>query len=229
MRHIVNPRIENYISGTERQSNSVLAEMEDLARRTGFPIIGPQVGHLIQVLVASLQPRRVLELGAGYGYSALWAASVMPADSRIICIDFDPENRDLGQKFISRAGVAPEISYEIGNALEVAQRYEREDVEPFDFIFNDVDKEDYGAAFDVAVRLLRPGGVLMTDNTLWFGYVAEPQRRDEATVGVRSYNTKAANHPELVTSILAIRDGVTVSTRTVENRDPSSSQQGENA
>ncbi|NBC30216.1 MAG: methyltransferase domain-containing protein [Spirochaetes bacterium] len=219
----MNPRIENYISATERHSDVVLAEMEDLARRTGFPIIGPQVGHLIQVMVASLQPRRVLEMGAGYGYSALWAASVMPADSRVVCIDLDPENRDLGLKFISRADLAPTITYEIGNALEVAQRYEQEDVEPFDFIFNDVDKEDYGAAFDVALGLLRPGGVLMTDNTLWFGYVAEPARTDAATAGVRSYNTKAANHPELVTSIVPIRDGVTVSTRTGKKPDPSAS------
>jgi predicted O-methyltransferase YrrM len=222
----VNPRIENYISATERASGPVLAEMEDLATRTGFPIIGPQVGHLIQVVVAALQPRRVLEMGAGYGYSALWAASVMPPDGEIVCIDFDSENRKLATDFISRANVEPTITYETGDALEVARRYQREDVEPFDYIFNDVDKQWYGEAFDCAVALLRDGGVLMTDNTIWFGYVAEPRRRDEATIGVRTYNAKAAEHSELVTSILPIRDGVTISTR-IGGGNPSTATQGE--
>jgi predicted O-methyltransferase YrrM len=213
VKYIVEPRVEQYIRQTEASSSDVLQEMEAMARRTGFPIVGPQVGHLIQAVVAAGRPRRVLELGSGFGYSAIWAASVLPAEATILCTDLAPENEQLAREFYDRAGHTPRLDYEIGDALDIARRLVGTEPESFDFIFNDVDKEWYGESFDVAVKLLSPGGVLMTDNTLWYGYVAEPSRKDEATEAVRVYNRKACEHPNLVTSIVPIRDGVTVSTK----------------
>jgi caffeoyl-CoA O-methyltransferase len=207
---IVDPAVESYIASLRApQADPVLREMERLAEERGFPIIGPEAGRLLYGLARATGARAVLELGSGFGYSALWFARGLAGGGRVHCTDRKPENRELALGFFRRAGLEERIRFEVGDALEVLER-ERG---PFDLILCDLDKPGYVRALELAVPRLRRGGVLVTDNVLWKGRVADPSVTDEATAAIREFNRRATSHPELETAIVPIRDGVALSTR----------------
>jgi caffeoyl-CoA O-methyltransferase len=203
---IVEPRIESYIAALGVSPDPVLAAMEALAARRGFPIVGRHTGSLLGLLARCIGARRVLELGSGYGYSALWFARAMPEDGQVICTDLSAGNRDLALGYFRTAGVEGRVDFRVGDALSVA----RELAPGFDIVFNDIDKENYPASVDVAVRLLKPGGLFITDNTLWKGKVAEDGPGDQVTEAVRSFNKLVFSRPDLDSLIIPIRDGLTV-------------------
>jgi len=148
----------------------------------------------------------VLELGSGFGYSALWFASAMGPAGQVVCTDGDPENRALALDFLSRAGLLDRVSYQVGDALSLL----RAAAGPFDIVLCDIDKEGYPDALEPCVAALRPGGLLITDNTLWKGKVVGDQPGDEPTEAIRRFNRDLAEHPELTSIILPLRDGLTV-------------------
>jgi predicted O-methyltransferase YrrM len=203
---IVDPRIEKYIEDLRGPAEGVRAEMEAMAEESHFPIVGPEVGRYLGITAGSMNAKRVLEMGSGYGYSALWFASFMGEDGKVICTEGSEENRNKGMNFLQRAGLADKIEYHVGNALEIIDRLDG----PFDIIFNDVDKEQYPDTIDKAVAKLRSGGLFITDNALWYGKVAEDTPPDKNTVGVLHFNRRLTMHPDLVTAILPIRDGLAV-------------------
>jgi caffeoyl-CoA O-methyltransferase len=203
---IVEPRIESYIAALWASPDPVLAAMEALAERRRFPIVGRHTGALLGLLAHCIGARRVIELGSGYGYSAVWFARSLPEDGKVICTDVSENNRDLAMGYFRTAGLESRIDFLVGDGLALA----REQAPGFDIVFNDVDKEDYPASVDVAVRLLRPGGLFITDNTLWKGLVAEPGRGDDLTEAVRAFNKSVFSRPDLESVIFPIRDGVTV-------------------
>jgi predicted O-methyltransferase YrrM len=208
--------------------------MEERARREAFPIIGPQVGRIISLLTASLGARRVLELGSGFGYSALWFAHGMglfprpegfspagrgngdgpgptAAQAEIHCTDTDPTLAESAASYFEEAGISRYIEFHVAGALELAAHLLENDAEPFDIVFNDVDKDDYPRVPELAHRLLRDGGLLISDNTLWYGLVADRTAADLSTTAIQTYNKSMAEHPRYRTIILPVRDGVTVS------------------
>lgn len=203
---IVEPRIESYIAGLWASPDPVLAAMEALAERRRFPIVGRHTGALLALLARCIGARRVLELGSGYGYSALWFARALPEDGKVICSDLSEDNRDLAMGYFRTAGLESRIDYRVGDGLSIA----RQQSPGFDIVFNDIDKEDYPASVEVAVPLLRSGGLFITDNTLWYGKVAEDGRGDKTTEAVRSFNKLVFSRSDLESVIFPIRDGVTV-------------------
>jgi len=203
---IVNPRIEAYVDTLWAPPDPVLAAMEALAERRRFPIVGRHTGALLGLLARSLGARRVIELGSGYGYSALWFARALPQDGKVICTDLSADNRDLALGYFKAAGLEPRVEFKVGNGLDIA----REQAPGFDIVFNDIDKEQYPAAVEVAVRLLRPGGLFITDNTLWRGKVADEGPGDKPTEAVREFNHAVFARPDLDSIIIPIRDGVTI-------------------
>jgi caffeoyl-CoA O-methyltransferase len=203
---IVEPRVESYIAALGASPDPVLAAMEALAERRRFPIVGRHAGTLLGLLARCIGARTVLELGSGYGYSALWFARALPADGKVICIDLSEDNRDLALGYFRTAGLESRIDFRVGSGLSVA----REQVPGFDIVFNDIDKEDYPASVEVAVPLLRSGGLFITDNTLWKGKVADKGPGDSTTEAVRLFNKLVFSRPDLECVILPIRDGLTV-------------------
>jgi predicted O-methyltransferase YrrM len=205
--NIVDPNIESYIESLRGQPAAVLREMEQLAEKRGFPVVGPEVGRLLFILARSSGARRVLELGSGFGYSAYWLAMALPEDGTVYLTDSSYENRRLAESFLSRAGFDSRVRFEVGDALELVDRV----AGPFDIVFNDVDKEDYPATVEKVIPVLRPGGLFITDNVLWKGRVTDRSTADSATEAVRRFNQKITRHPHLETVVLPLRDGLAIS------------------
>ena len=206
IRMIVDPHVESYIASLDGQADPVLAAIETLAARKSFPIIGRHAGSFLAFLARCIGARRVLELGSGYGYSALWFARALPEDGTIACTDLSRDNRDLAMNFFHTAGMEKRISFHVGDALV----YARTQKGPFDIILNDIDKESYPASVDIAVPLLRSGGLFITDNTLWNGKVADEKATDAATRAIRSFNQAVFARVDLESLLIPLKDGLTV-------------------
>jgi caffeoyl-CoA O-methyltransferase len=203
---IVNPNVERYLDSLEPRPDAVRRAMERRAARERFPIVGPQVGRLLAMLAASMRARRVLELGSGFGYSALWFARALPASGEVHLTDGSENRLAWARKYLQRAGLVRRARFHPGDALATLGRIQGR----FDIVFNDVDKEQYPAVVDRAVEILRPGGLLITDNALWYGKVTR-MRADPATRGVQEYNRRVFSRKDLDTVILPLRDGVALS------------------
>ena len=165
-------------------------------------------------MVLATGARQVLEIGTANGYSALWLARSLPAVGRLISIEIDPQRAAIARAHIEEAGLTHRVSVMVGDAARMVHKV----AGPFDLIFNDGDKLQYGPLLDRLVALLRPGGVLLTDNVLWDGevvpgLVTPPRRRPDETVAIAAYNRRLAVDSRLVTSFLPVRDGVALSVR----------------
>jgi caffeoyl-CoA O-methyltransferase len=202
---ITDPRIENYFYNLLPLRDPILAEMEEQARQRNIPIIGPAVATLLAQLVRVSGARRIFELGSAIGYSTIWLARAAGPDAEIHYSDGSPENAKEAQGYFERAGVASQIQVHVGDALsELAKTAGK-----FDFIFNDVDKEGYPAVLDVVPLRLSTGGIFVTDNTLWHGAVLDPA--DQAAQAVVDFNRKLFESKNFVTSLIPVRDGVSIS------------------
>jgi caffeoyl-CoA O-methyltransferase len=209
MDHVIDPRVAAYLRSVDRIADPVLEEMEELARKKGFPIVGAHAGRLLGILTRATGARRVLELGSGFGYSAWWFARSLPPGGRVVCTDYSPENRALALGFLAKAGLADRIEFLVGDALEEVRTL----AGGFDVVFNDIDKQSYPESVPVAVSLLRPGGLFITDNVLWSGKVAESWATDPSTLAIRRFNELLQESGELEAVILPVHDGLAVAVK----------------
>jgi len=201
------PEICAYLQELTPETSEIFTEIEALAAETDFPIIGPLVGRILYQLVKLSRCKNVFELGSGFGYSALWIASALPKDGQIICTEFDKAKAERGMKFLERAKLRHKVIYEVGSALESFHRYHG----PFDMIFCDIDKQDYPKALEMGVPKLKKGGLFVADNVLWSGRILDPEDRSKETKGILAFNERIYAHPQLFSSILPVRDGLSVS------------------
>ncbi len=204
------PGLQDYLINLLPERNPIFDEIESYAKNIDFPAIGPLIGHYLQHYALLIGAKRILELGSGFGYSALWFANGMPNDSEIILTDFTEENKKLALTYLERAGILNRINvkFYVGDALDILSNIEGD----FDIIFNDIDKEEYPQAFKASVPRLRKGGLLITDNSLWYGKIIEPTP-DEATLGVQKYNRLAFEDTRVLSVMIPVRDGLCVSIR----------------
>ena len=202
---IIHPELEQYLHRITPSHHEVLKEMETLAQILDFPIIGPLVGRSIYILTRLQQPKRILELGSGYGYSAFWFALASGPDTKIICTEKSQENIDRARDFLERAGLWTKVEYHRGDALETLQKLDGE----FDILFMDIDKHQYPDGFRMGFPRLRKGGLMITDNVLWSGKVLD-QDPDVSTHGIVQYNEMIFNTPSAFSTILPVRDGIAV-------------------
>jgi predicted O-methyltransferase YrrM len=204
---LVHPDIDGYLNRRAALDDPILNEMEGLAAQRGFPIVGPQVGRLLATLVRATGARQVLELGSGFGYSAWWFANAVGSEGRVVLTEGSQANADLARDFLTRAGLGDRVEIRVGDALELA----RDDDGPFDIVFNDIDKQDYPRALPLALERLRPGGLFVSDNMLWQGRVLDDREPDAATRGVLDLTRALHSEPALETTIVPVRDGVSIS------------------
>ena len=202
--------VEEYLAGLFPPPDPVLAEMGELGRVRDFPIVGPLVGGILEILARSSGALSVLELGSGFGYSAYWFARGLHAPGRIVLTDRSRSNLDEAREFLARGGFAHEFEFFEGDALDRLDR----PGERWDIIFCDVDKQAYPEVVDPAVERLRPSGLLIFDNALRSGHVLpEAGPQDRPTEAVRVLNRRLGSHPHLRSTILPVRDGVAVAVR----------------
>ena len=205
-RNITDPEIVEYLFKVTPERDPVLREMEALAKERNFPIVGPLVGRVLYQMAVLIQAKRIFEMGSGFGYSAYWLAKGLKDGGKIVCVEGDSENIQLAKRFFKQGGLEEKAIFHQGDALDVIE----EEKGPFDLIFNDVDKEGYPEVFRKAVPKLRKGGLLISDNLLWDGEVLS-RNPDEATKGIQEYTRLVYRSNELFTTILPLRDGISVS------------------
>lgn len=205
---IVHPQLGEYLLNLTPDRDAVLEEMEHYAKERNFPIIGPLVGRLLFVLAKATGAKRILELGSGFGYSAYWFARAIGRDGRVICTEGDQENAERAREYFRRGKISQKIKFLNGDALKLIDEVEG----TFDIIFNDIDKHQYPKAFRKALPLLRKGGLLISDNVLWSGRVLDGHP-DRNTAGILTYNRLVYASKELFTTVIPLRDGVSVSIR----------------
>ena len=202
---ILNPRIEEYLLQLHPARVPILQEMEDFGYSINFPILGPIVGTILMQYAMAIGARRVLELGSGFGYSAFWFAMGIPEDGEVHCTDFSAKNKEKAETYFSRAGLLDRIHFHVGDALEIMEGLEG----PFDIILNDVQKTRYPEVFDRALKKLRKGGLLISDNVLWKGKVVDVPE-DDTVRAILQFNRMMFESDEVVSSILPVRDGLGV-------------------
>ena len=208
-RSITSQPVEEYLKSMVPERDSVLAEIEAQAAKRRIPIVGPVVGQFLYQLAKVHQARTVFEMGSAVGYSTIWWARAVGEKGRVVYTDGDPRNAEEARRYFDQAGVGNRVEVLVGDALELLSARN----EHFDIIFNDVDKEDYPRVPKLALPRLRPGGLFITDNVLWRGAVASNDPRDSADVvtsAIREFNRALCQSPELITTIIPLRDGVSI-------------------
>lgn len=198
-----------YIESLFAPEDPVLAALREEADRTGLPpiAISADEGRLLQVLLAAIGARRVLEIGTLGGYSAIWMARVLPPDGRLLTLEIDPGHAEFARRHLAAAGLADRVEVRVGRALDLLPAL---DGERFDAVFIDADKEPLSTYFDWALRLVRPGGLIIADNALWGGKVYDDSVQDERTRAVREVNRRFATDPRVLGIVVPTHDGVAV-------------------
>lgn len=201
--------VNEYITGLFAQEDDLLRELRDEAARAGLPAISvpPETARFLQVLVRASNASRILEVGTLGGYSAIWMARAMGESGSILSLEINPEHAAFARRYIERASLSHMIEVRVGPALQLLPTL---DGERFDIVFLDADKEPLPTYLDWALRLLRPGGLVIADNTLRGGRVADPAEDDDQLRAIREFNRKLASHSRLTGLVVPIGDGVAV-------------------
>lgn len=171
--------------------------------------IGPDQAALMQVLVRILGAKRCIEVGTFTGYSALAVALALPASGKIICCDVSEEWTSIGRRYWKKAGVAGKIDLRLGPALETLKVLKGR----FDFAFIDADKPNYWSYYQRCLQLIRKGGLIAVDNTLWGGSVINPEKQSESTQALRKFNDRVSKDRRVDIALVPIGDGLTLAVK----------------
>ena len=204
-------RLWSYLCRVSLRESPLLAELR--AETAQMPAaecqISPEQGQFMALLVRLLGTRRALEIGTFTGYSSLAVALALPDDGRLVCCDMSAEWTSVARRYWQRAGVAHKVELRLGPALETLQgMVSNGDRGSFDFAFVDADKTGYRDYYERCLELLRPGGLVVFDNMLWEGKVADPHARDEDTRAIRELNELVSADERVASSLLQVGDGV---------------------
>lgn len=209
-------RLYQYVLDTSLREHFALAELR--AATSDHPHanmqISPEQGQLLALLVKLIGARRTIEVGVFTGYSALAVALALPPDGHVLACDVSDEYTRIGRPFWQRAGVADKIDLVLEPAVHTLDaRLAAGEAGRYDFAFIDADKSNYDAYYERCLRLVRAGGLIAIDNTLWSGRVAEPvvdATKDEDTAALQALNLKLRDDSRVDISLLPIGDGLTL-------------------
>jgi len=209
--YLLSDEIEDYATA---HTTPPAEHLRALAQETRETLDSPQMltgdieGRFLEFLVHLAQPRLVLEIGTYSGYSALSMAQALPQDARIVTCELSDEHADVAERHIAAAGMSERIDVRRGPALETIATLDG----PFDLVFVDADKPGYLGYYEAVLAKLSPRGLIVVDNVLWSGRVAQaPSDQDsEATTALRRFNDHVAADERVVSVMLSVRDGITL-------------------
>jgi predicted O-methyltransferase YrrM len=205
----LNSEIHGYLLAHTQPIDEVQQELIDETSELPMSMmqISPEQGAFMEILTRLIGAKRAVEVGTFTGYSALAIARGLPDDGTLLCCDVSEEWTSIGRRYWEAAGVAGKIDLRLAPATETLQALPDEEL--FDLAFIDADKPAYPVYYEEILRRLRPNGVILVDNTLWGGRIADPGERDEATLAIRAFNDMVAADPRVESTILTLGDGVT--------------------
>lgn len=214
MSSLTPPAVAAYLAGLTRAPTPVLDRIRDEGHAAGLPIVDPLTGALLHALTRATGATRVLEIGTAIGYSTVWMATALPASGLLVTLERDHARATTARAYVREAGVDDRVNVMIGEA----DRYLHKLAGPFDLVFQDGDKTQYASMLDRLVALLKPGGLLISDNVLWSGevvpgLVATPRRRTADTTAIAAYNERLAADPQLTATWLPVGDGVALAVK----------------
>jgi predicted O-methyltransferase YrrM len=199
------PEVEDYLYAMLPSRDEVLAEMEGDAAKNGYAIVGPAVARVLYQLAVISGAKKIFEMGSAIGYSTIWWARAVGEGGRVVYTDGDRKKAEKARRYFDRADLSRRIKVRVGDALEILS----EEKEEYDIIFNDVDKIDYPRVVRLALPRLKRGGLFITDNVLWSGKLGKPNP-DAQAKAILEFNKLIYESQDLFTTILPIRDGVSV-------------------
>ncbi|HEX4146504.1 MAG TPA: O-methyltransferase [Pirellulales bacterium] len=185
-------------------SDDVLEAALAASRAAGFPpiAVSPPLGKLLHLLARMIGARKILEIGTLGGYSTIWLARALPADGRLVTLEIDPRHAEVARANIARAGLNGVVDLRLGRALDTLPRLEAEGAGPFDLLFFDADKPSNPDYFRWALKLSRPGSVIVVDNVVRKGAVLDAASTDEDVQGVRRMLDLIAAEPRACATVM---------------------------
>jgi predicted O-methyltransferase YrrM len=211
-----NEALQSYLTECCVREGALLAELRLLTQRDpkAFMQISPEHGQFMALLVRAIRAKRCIEVGTFTGYSSLCVATAIPDDGRIVCCDVSEEWTGIARRFWQRAGVEHKIDLRLAPALETLDALiAAGESASYDFAFIDADKENYLGYYERCLRLVRPGGLVAADNTLWSGRVADAADQSESTRCLREFNARVRADDRVAVALLPMADGLTLALR----------------
>jgi predicted O-methyltransferase YrrM len=195
--------VRKYLYGLGQVNHPVLREMQAYGESRNFPIVNCEVGRVLYQLTILSRAKKVFELGSGFGYSTLWFALALPPGGVVHHTDGNPENTRRARAYFKKAGLLKKVRFHTGDALDSLARTPGS----FDIYYCDIDKDGYPDAYRAVSKRARPGNLVLTDNLLWSGRVAQPGP-DKTTRAILKYTWLFWKDRRFASSMLPIRDGV---------------------
>jgi predicted O-methyltransferase YrrM len=191
--------VDDYFAGQLAPSDPALDAALADSEAAGLPAIAvtPSVGKLLMLLAQTCGARRVLEIGTLGGYSTIWLARALPAGGRLVTLEADPKHAEVARANIARAGFAEVVEVRVGRAIESLPKVEAEGLGPFDLVFIDADKQSNPDYYTWALKLSRPGTLIIVDNVVRGGAVVDADSEDPSVRGVRRFTELVANEPRV--------------------------------
>jgi predicted O-methyltransferase YrrM len=204
----LSPVLQDYLLAVSLRESETARELRRLTgeRDDSSMQIAPEQGQFMAFLLKLMGARRVLEIGTYTGYSALVMAESLPEDGRVVTLDRNEKTTGVAREFWEKAGVSHKIELRLGPARETL----KELTGTFDFVFIDADKTNYGFYYEHALKLMEPGGLIVLDNMLWGGQVANPHADDPDTLALKALNQKIRDDDRVDLSLLPVADGITL-------------------
>ncbi|HHJ18973.1 MAG TPA: SAM-dependent methyltransferase [Gammaproteobacteria bacterium] len=202
-----------YLLSVSLRETDVMKALREETRRLPMAMmqISPEQGQFMRLLIKLMGAQRAIEVGTFTGYSALAVASALPDDGKLICCDIDRDWTSIARRYWRKAGVDHKIDLHLAPALETLQGLvESGQQGRIDFAFIDADKENYLKYYEQCLTLIRPGGLIAIDNTLWDGDVINQSNQTPETVAIRTFNQAIAKDVRVEISLLPIADGLTL-------------------
>ncbi len=207
-------RLYQYMLDVSVDESDLLRELrEETAASVEFSVmqISPEQGQFMTLLMRLIGARRAIELGTYTGYSSICIANGLPEDGELICCDITEQWTDVARRYWRRAGLESKISLQLRPALETLQALLDEGrAGEFDFVFIDADKQNYVAYYELSLKLLRQGGLIAIDNTLWSGAVADPSNQEPGTRAIRRMNEMLKHDDRVDKCMLPLGDGLSL-------------------
>ncbi len=196
--------VDSFISSEFSRDDDALRAVEKSLEEAGIRNISvsSSQGKLLHILAMLCRASRILEIGTLAGYSAIWLARALPADGRLLTIEYDPEHARLARENIDRAGLSSRVEVRVGRALEILPRLSEEGLPPFDMVFIDADKVPYDQYFRWALKLSHPGSLIVADNVIREGRVLEPDNSDDNVKGAKRFLRLLSSTREVEATVL---------------------------